>query len=99
MKNKFLLAIALIFILAIIVVAKSDKFSFAISSGKTKVDVRGEQWKVQDGYSHSTASLAPKLHPVVAPLTQAIDFNKTQGDQSPIVNNSNSTSIITYGEK
>ncbi|MCK9394795.1 MAG: hypothetical protein M0Q44_04325 [Methylobacter sp.] len=94
MKNKFFLVTVLIFMLVVIAVVKFDKFSFAVSSGKVKVAVSGDQRKAQD--DHSQPSI---LSPVVAPSNQTIDLNKTQGDQSPIVNNSNSTSTITYGAK
>ncbi len=97
MKNRSNWILGLIFTIAIIAVFRFDKFGFAISDGRAKAEVHGEQQKTHDGSNNpltSSATMAPPARATMQPTT--INVNKTQGSQSPIVNNSNGTSSINY---
>lgn len=98
MKNIHLIIIVLLTLVVITSVLKFDKFGFAISSGKAKVEVQGELQKALiDGNHPANTSVLPSSDGAMP--KQAIEINKTQGNQSPIVNNLNSTSTITYESK
>lgn len=87
----------LIFVIATITALKFDKFSFSFSNGKIKNEIKGEQPTTEDAH---------KIKPVYSPNTSSniktpglVQVNKTKGNQSPAINNSNSTSTINYGTK
>lgn len=85
MRNKSIGVIALIFLVVLVVAIRYEKFGFTISSGKAKVEVKGEQRTAQDGE--------------VSPGKPSEEKYSTQGDQSPIVNNQGGSSVINYGNK
>ena len=84
--------IALIFIIAIGTAIKFDKFSFGISNGAASMEIHGEQQKARLNPSGS-------ISPALAVSNQAVENSKTEGSQSPIVNNSHSTTTIVYDGK
>lgn len=98
MNKMYLWVVALIFTIAVITAFKFDKFSFSFSSGKVKTEVKGEQMKNQDVNNYHLISSASKAS-TANEHRRIIQTTNTKGDQSPAVNNLNSTSTINYGSK
>jgi alpha-ribazole phosphatase len=96
MKNQLLWAVTLISIFIITLIAFNfDKVGFAISNGKIKMEAHGEKQAHQE-----VSNLPTSATSAVALSIETKESNTTQGDQSPVVNNTNnSTSTINYVTK
>lgn len=79
-------------VIALAALYRFDKFDFLASNGKAKVEIRGElqENKAVSGQPVATASAS------LSTATASAETNRTEGAQSPIQHNLNSTSVIKY---
>lgn len=82
--------VIIITILALAALYRFDRFNFLASSGNAKVEIRGD-FKENRSHSLDQGLAAPS-----AIATSSSQFNKTEGDQSPVQNNVGSRTVIKY---
>ena len=91
LKTDLKVIIALLVVLSVLAIFVYDKFKLKISSGPVKVELTGENNKIKQSDNNSP--------PKAKVASEPIELSRTEGKQSPIQYNKNSSNIVIYGKE